>query len=83
MKKIFYRLKNGTIGTIKGEIKSLVDDRRYFELDNGTYREEKEFAEEIEKTSPFPIELVKAGDYVNGGQVIVANTNYNYIMVFH
>ena len=33
MKKIFYRLKNGTIGSLVGEIKSLIDENRYFELD--------------------------------------------------
>ena len=79
MRNIFYRTKGGKVGFLKGTLKMY--DEQYFELEDGTYREEKEFVEEIEKTSPFPIDLVKTGDYVNGGQVIVANTNYNYIMV--
>ena len=85
MRKIFYRLKNGNIGSIKGEIKSLIDDRRYFELDNGKFVEEQEFAKLVFMTSPKIIDLINLGDIVNDKLVLkhlknnISVVNHDYV----
>ena len=77
MRKVYYRTNGGKIGFIKGTL--IMFEEHYVELEDGTYREEKEFAEVIEKTSPFPIDLIKAGDFVND-RFVIENSGKSLIL---
>ena len=80
MKKIFYRLKNGTIGCLVGEIKSLIDDNRYFELDNGSFMRYEEFLDSLFQTSPEIIDLIQPGDIVND-KLVLKHLRHNISVV--